>query len=145
MHLNQRPMSEAPLNEPILIRYLKGLSGWTATSYRSRGFENDPELKGFYLISDLLRAAEIVAAITPEGCVYVKHGCSGPLPSGRLSREVFFEKLPPPVRYDFVAEEKPRIAVKGDWIWIANEWQIVDDPERLLATHLCARRVEVKP
>lgn len=147
MDLKMRPMSEAPLNESLLIAL--GSGGYGCAHFENRGVHINGAL-GFWALSDLLRAAEILAAITPEGYEYHESdsiGVSVNLESA--CRSVYFRKLPPPVRYEFVAEEKRRLCVIGDWVWLDGKWTEICSENWPAyggtCEYLCARRVEVKP
>lgn len=100
---------------------------------------------GFYCIADLLRAAEIVAAITPEGYEYESvAGVDHDLNSQYCWRRVNFRRIAPPVEYEYVTDGKVRKAKLGDYIALRQGMVEVgylrgDEPPQL-----CFRRVEVK-
>lgn len=150
MQLKPRPMAEAPLNELLLLQDQTRPKGWSMGEFTRK--ESIGHFAGFYRIADLLRAAEIVAEITPEGYKYDESdpvGISVNLQSA--CRSVYFRKLPPPVRYEFVAEERERQPRAGDWVWDIDDdnrpvWKEVHScVAGMLPPQLCARRVEVKP
>jgi len=130
MNLKPRPMSEAPLNDEILLVRDDGTYAAICTGDYPRF---PPHWIGFYLIADLLRAAEIVDKITPEGYEYYVE-----------DKTIRFRKLPPLVRYRWEAEEGVRKIQIGDWWWdqYHQNWKLAESDKN--GVGLCARRVEVK-
>jgi hypothetical protein len=149
-------MAEAPLNEPLLVTYYTGAYPERRVITTEEGRQGWLSAARFYTISDLIRAAEIVAAITPEGCELLPElitGVGNPdhciWLDPALHVRVKVRKLAPPVRYEYVAEEHERTAKVGDWVWLPGlDWCEVlpENVANLNGTvQLCARRVEVKP
>lgn len=144
MILKPRPMAEAPLGEKVIIVRSDGVTGCYV---KGQGVLTGGDWVGFYTIADLLRAAEIVEKFTPEGYTYSDlngvqhHGNS-------CSRTIFFRKLAPPVRYEFVTDEEKRWPIAGDWIDTPGGWFEIkpyDQSESRYSSQRCFRRVEVKP
>ncbi len=149
-----RPMSEAPLNEPILLIYTDGSHRHT-TLHGPVIFAQWGLVKGFYTFPDLLRAAEIVAAIAPEGMAYFEHDTERVSQDRSVaSRMIYFRRIDPPVEYRYEAEDSKRVPTNDDYVWSGLRWIDYETwlrecvrPCKLdqdTATALCARRVEVK-
>ena len=148
MDLKMRPMSDAPLKERVLVIRASG-------EHATISLPNDrlrvdwaqaPGVLGFYTFSDLLRAAAIPAAITPEGYEYASHEHGGGTDTDQIRYvHVRFRRIAPPVEYEYIAEAEPRIARSGDWVREGWQWKLVKADEHPYGgPQLCYRRVEVK-
>ena len=147
MALKPRPMAEAPAGVPILVLHANG--DYDAVTLHLDATKRAPSNASFITIADLLRAAEIVEKITPEGFVYCGH--EKPIRRENTTTVlVAFRKLPQPVRYEYVTDGKVREPLPDDYIYSVGEWRqykllqeqfskSYDGPQ------LCYRRVEVKP
>jgi len=157
MILNMRPMSEAPEGVPILAGFDD--DSWQVFTLRNphRG-----DAIGFYLLSDVLAAVELLRRMTPEGFAFTGEfrmaqpgelfysqrdiaRALHPLPSVPVP---ILRKLPEPVKYRMEAEMKRRAPDVGDWVWSDGEW-VEMCPGNWPAyagssAYLCARRVEVE-
>lgn len=149
MNLKMRPMSEAPLNVPLLLADPNRPSGWTYGEFSAR--DSMHKFNGFFVLSDLLRAAEILAAITPEGCELLPeliHAPDDPKACISLHPDlhvrVKIRKLAPPVEYRYECEAEPREARIGDWIRSDDKWVEVKKFGFLREPRLCYTRREVK-
>ena len=69
---------------------------------------------GFYEISNLLRAAQILDEITPDGYEYSDLD-SAALNEISASRRVYFRRIAPPVEYEFKTSGKLRMPQRGDY------------------------------
>ncbi len=144
MNLKMRPMSEAPLNTPILLVYTDGSHRHT-TLHGPVIPAQWGLVKGFYTFSDLLRAAEIVAAIMPEGYEYEAAGDVEPDTQAKhVWRRVSFRRIAPPVEYEYVTDGKERKPRPGDWIPMHGGFSEVRAGDINFESQLCYRRVEVK-
>lgn len=141
MQLTPRPMAEAPDDELIVIAYINGKYSCACFRHGEERRGGQGHAIGFVTIGDLLRAAEIVEKITPEGMIYDSHE-DATIYSQVLVR---FRKLPPPVRYEWATDGVERKPIAGqDYIKGIPSMRIasIHDEE---TPRLCFRRVEVKP
>jgi hypothetical protein len=146
MNLKLRPISEAPLKENILVKK-RTTDTWVTLSmvHESSRWEWQGYYEGFILVSDLLRAAEILAEITPEGMAYFEHDTERVSQDRSVaSRMIYFRRLAPPVKYEWIAEQTVREIKPGDWWWCDHRrnWQLAESDKNGIG--LCARRVEAK-
>lgn len=141
MDLKMRPMSEAPFGKKIIIVRNDGITGCYV---KGQGVLTGDDWVGFYEISDLLRAAEILAAITPEGFQYDSHEDSTKWPSYlHCQRVVNFRRIAPPVEYEYVASDKPRMQMLGDYELLSDgKFHLADLHPPTEGIYF--RRVEVK-
>ena len=155
MNLHLRPMSEAPLNVPLLLKYADETYGATTLIGSSNAEAWSSIVRGFYEIADLLHVAETMAEMTPEGYEYSHYGrYFESLSSGKVSRTIYFRKLALPVEYRFEAEASKRVPTPVDFVWWGDGWMDYEtwlskcvrpyklDQDNTVA--LCGRRVEVK-
>ncbi len=107
INLKMRPMSEAPLNKQLLVILVSGEFALISLSSErvKTGWAQTPGVQNFYEVSELIRAAEIVAAITPEGYEYEAYDHYDRATDGAwICRTVWFWRLAPPVEYEYVTD-----------------------------------------
>jgi len=138
MNLKFRPMSEAPVGEDILLQYSDG-----TFAVHALGEGRMTSAIGFYEISNLLRAAQILDEITPDGYEYSDLD-SAALYEISASRRVYFRRIPPPVEYEYVTDGVKRTPRVGDWLPQLDQWIEVKAISASALAELCYRRVEVK-
>lgn len=156
MQLKLRPMSEAPLGVPLIVSRNHGNPELRTLS---NSYALGPEYSGFWILSDLLRAAEILAGITPEGweltgdLIKTFRGDTSDKWTSGVHCEQYailaaVRRIAPPVEYEYVTDQKYRFAKVGDFLLQGDgEWVEVDESLARVcadAPRLCFRRVEVK-
>lgn len=143
MNLKPRPMSEAPSPKWLIVLMADGSHKHIFS--HNETFKTRPDIVGFYDVDDLLRAAEILAAITPEGYEYEAAGDVEPDTEAKhIWRRVTFRRIAPPVEYEYVTDGKERKPRPGDWIPMHGGFSEVRAGDINFEPQLCYRRVEVK-
>lgn len=164
MNLNLRPMSEAPIGVPLLVKW-KSLEisdfEWSVAGFKREGeaarYQN---AIGFYLLADVLAAVELLRKMTPEGYEFTGEyrvpelnewnmwfpGSASRLIDGAVggAKYPILRKLPDPVEYEYVAEAEPRAPKTGDWFLSSDQKWTQAKMDFEGNSYICARRVEVK-
>lgn len=167
MNLKMRPMSEAPADEWLLTRR-SNTSGdvvYDTANYRSTEvFRDRPELGDgvvFCRISDLLRAAETLDKITPEGFEYTgevrqpregdyiandRRALCVKYPNTYSFAYPILRRIQPPVEYRYETDGQLRQPQADEYCWseVDKRFYLPHPASNAAVPRLCYTRREVK-